>query len=335
MSHFPVGLQNNALWKIAARAGLRRIAQMVSQGNVAGANRLATTPGVLKKTMAGSQIKQLGAGFEGVSTLTAHPKRGLEVRKVFDPMGIAGPGSIQNRERLGTALQHNQDLAQFRGAHDTPGGLRAHRYEYVPGQSLDAMTTAQRPVTGEAVTNIRGSQPASGMTMDQRISAQQKRMALQARQSGIDLKDLHSGNVVTGPQGTKTVDALAMPRGTNIHDPKSGLNQENVKWLDDAREQARQGVETSYLGYATHPSRPGNILGQAYGGTKPMNIPMLDPRQQTAIPVTSGTTAAPTRVVRGTGVEAAVPQVPVDQGTRVARPRPRPPAPAAVPGLPQ
>jgi hypothetical protein len=58
---------------------------MVQQGNVAGASALAKAPGVLKPSVAGSQIRQLGRGSEGMATLVAHPQHGVAVRKMYDP----------------------------------------------------------------------------------------------------------------------------------------------------------------------------------------------------------------------------------------------------------
>ena len=282
MSVFPKGIEHNPMWKMAARAGLRRIAQMVAQGNVSGANRLATTPGVLKKTMAGSQIKHLGSGMEGTSTLVAHPKRGLEVRKVIDPKGIAGPGMIANREAAGTALQHSQDVAQFRGGYDSHG-LRVQRYEYAPGQTLGQMGAGAAPGPGPSTAPISNralrtqgtpAAPASPMAASPmanpqvRAAAQMKRLKMQGQQAGFGVADLHEGNMVMNPQGGgKAVDFIAVPQDKT---KSVGINQANFGQAMHAQEQAAQGVRTPYLDYLEDPRRPGNLMARAFGGAPPL-----------------------------------------------------------------
>lgn len=282
MDFFPRGLANNLLWKTAARAGLRRIGQMIASGDLAGANRLATTPGVLKKTMAGSQIKQLGAGMEGVSTLVAHPKRGIEVRKVIDPQGIAGGQMIANREAAGRALQNSQDVAQFRGGYNTDNGLRVQRYEYAPGQTLQQAgkgrfapapasgpsTTPNSPSPGPSVaagSNSLAPQPGSTaqpqMTPDQRAAAQIKRLKLQGQRAGFQVADLHEANMVMNPNGGggKAVDFISVPNKGSV-----GLNQANFALATKAQAAAADGRRTPYLNYLQDPRRAGNVMSQAF-----------------------------------------------------------------------
>lgn len=288
---FPVGIWNNPMWKTAARAGLRRISQMVSQGNIAGANRLATTPGVLKKTMEGSQIKHLGAGMEGVSTLTAHPKRGLEVRKVIDPKGIAGPGMVANREAAGQALQHSSDVAQFRGAHTTPSGLRVQRFEYAPGKTVDQMGGAQQ------------ASAAGGMSPEARAAAQMKRLKMHGQQAGYQIADLHGGNMVMSPQGGggKAVDFIPVPKSGNV-----GLNQANFQQGMHAQEMAQQGQRTPYLDYLEDPRRAGNLMARAFAGAPP-----LTPGSSTALRQQRGLPSAAPAPIKPTGGagEAAIPRL--------------------------
>jgi len=59
--------------KLAARRGLKEIRKLLSMGHGGAADSLARRAGVLKPSAAGSQIKQLGSGAEGVASLVAHP----------------------------------------------------------------------------------------------------------------------------------------------------------------------------------------------------------------------------------------------------------------------
>jgi len=273
--------------KSAARAGLRMIRSMVGQGNVAGAERLALTPGVLKKTMAGSQVAHLGSGMEGVSTLVAHPKRGLEVRKMIDPKGVAGPGMVQAREAAGTALRDSTDVAQFHGAYNTPGGLRAQRFEYVPGGRVTqgrvpgAPTPPPRMAAGTPQTG-GVSTSAPSFTPEQRVQAQLKRVQMQGAQKGFvgprdrvtgevtpGIRDLHAANVVGQPgQAGKVVDFAAVPPPGTTKGPY--LNPANAEQAFAAQNAAATGGHTPYLDYLNDPRRPGNIMAQAFRKAPPL-----------------------------------------------------------------
>jgi hypothetical protein len=117
---------------------------MVGEGNLAGASRLATTPGVLKPSAAGSQIKHLGQGSEGLATLVAHPEHGVAVRKLYDPRGISGPEMIARKEQAGRALGDNPNFAKFLGSSSTPSGGQMHFNEFVQsGQAPTGQAGAQ------------------------------------------------------------------------------------------------------------------------------------------------------------------------------------------------
>lgn len=267
---------SDELQKIAARAGLKLIRKLVAKGDpkaLARAERLAITPGVLKKTQAGSQIKHLGAGMEGVSTLTAHPKRGLEVRKLIDPKGIAGEGMIANREAAGRALRGSSDVAEFRGARTLPTGIREQRFEFVPGKTVDSMGGAVGggPSTAVASSSGRVRQQAAqaaggGMTQQQRAQAQIKRLKMQGQQKGFQVADLHEGNVMMGQQGGgKAVDFIPVPKNKDV-----GLNRANFAQATQAQEAAAAGKRTEYLDYLEDPRRSGNLMARAYAGAPPL-----------------------------------------------------------------
>jgi hypothetical protein len=253
------------------------------------ADRLAITPGVLKKTQAGSQIKHLGAGMEGVSTLTAHPKRGLGVRKIIDPKGIAGPGMVAQREAAGRALQNSRDVAKFRGATNTPGGLRAQNFDYVPpakgAPSLAAGTPAQSGEMSTAIGSGRGRASAPALAagtgapaMDQtrRAQLQMKRLKMQGQQHGFKIQDLHEGNMMAGADGSsRAVDFMAVPSSKT---PANFANSSNLAKAENTMAMAEVGQRTPYLDYLEDPRRPGNVMARAY-----RKAPPLTPGSSTAL----------------------------------------------------
>lgn len=117
---------------------------MVGEGNLAGASQLAKTPGVLKPSLAGSQIQHLGRGGEGLATMVAHPEHGVAVRKLYDPRGISGQEMIARKEQAGRALGDNPTFAKFLGSAQTPQGGQMHFNEYIkPGQAPTGQAGAQ------------------------------------------------------------------------------------------------------------------------------------------------------------------------------------------------
>lgn len=187
------------MWKTAARAGLRRIGQMVQQGNLSGASSLAKTPGVLKTNVAGSQIRQLGQGSEGVATLVAHPEHGVSVRKLYDPRGISGQEMIARKEQAGRALGNNPHFAQFHGAAQTPYGGQMHFSEFIP--------QGQAPTGQAGARSVRHAkvQAQKGLT-----------------QAGFAGKDIRSGNMVYDARTNshKVIDYIPSQNGEFIRMPE-------------------------------------------------------------------------------------------------------------------
>lgn len=221
--------------KFAARAGMRQITNALSAGETALAHRLATTPGVLKPSAAGSQIRHLGSGMEGTSTLVAHPQHGIAVRKVYDPQGISGPEMVARKAQAGAALQGNPNVAQFRGETPTQIGP-AHFYEHVPGVS--APSARGTPSSAEVASQVR-SQGAGSMR----------------------LHDVHEGNVVNG----KVVDYLPVQPGA-----PTGLRTDVMARAEAASDAHRLGVNHAFTNYIKDPARPGNLMGQAFRGAAPL-----------------------------------------------------------------
>ncbi len=267
--------------KVAARKGLKLIRGMVGSGDIAGAERLAITPGVLKKTRGGSQVKPLGKGAEGAATLTAHPKRGLGVEKIIDPKGIMGgeaagevAPALHRREWLQEHLKGSPDLAEFRGARTTPGGLRAQQFEYVPGKSL-----AQEPVRTSEPSTAVSSGAARGtkarrqggtMSPQRRAEAQLLRLKRQGERAGTQVIDLHKQNVKAqaAGKGGKVIDMMTLPPKENRR--PAGINPKAYSQLTGAQDAATQGARTPYRDYLDDPRRAGNLRAQAYRGAEPL-----------------------------------------------------------------
>ena len=180
---FPFRFWDNALWKEAARAGLRQISRMVNQGNIAGASALAKTPGVLKPSAAGSQIQHLGRGNEGMATMVAHPEHGVAVRKLYDPRGVSTPEMIARKEEAGRAMGNNPNFAQFYGSAQTPhGGGTMHFSEFVPSSS---------------------ARQKDGWSKSTAQTAQRANQSLGA--AGYEGHDIRPGNMIQTPTGQQKV----------------------------------------------------------------------------------------------------------------------------------
>lgn len=86
------------LEKISARRGLKEIAKALKGGNLERAHSLAKTPGVLKSSPAGSQIRDLGMGSEGLATSsTAQIRRRMEGRCITQSTFLAQAQKSQLR----------------------------------------------------------------------------------------------------------------------------------------------------------------------------------------------------------------------------------------------
>lgn len=252
--------------KTAARAGMRQIQQHLNTGNVGAANRLATTPGVLKPSAAGSQIRHIGSGLEGTSTLTAHPEHGIEVRKTYDPQGISGPEMVANKERAGIALRVNPDVAQFHRSIPTQIGP-AHFSEYVPG------SVAPKSPKSSTTTSLEGKPPTESGP-----AAAAARVRAAGPGIGMHMHDVHEGNVLTTPQGQhKVVDYLAAPRGGGA----TGIRHDVADRGYAAESANAHGVNHAFTNYMKDPARPGNLMGQAFRGAQPLvqeHSPPMNPK---------------------------------------------------------
>lgn len=232
---FPHGFWESELWKEAARAGLRQISKMVSGGNLAGASRLATTPGVLKPSAAGSQIKHLGRGSEGLATLVAHPEHGVSVRKLYDPRGISTPAMIQRKEEAGRALGNNPNFSRFQGSAPTPhGGGTMHFSEYVP----------QTP----------------GAPQAKQWAEQTGNQARQALQSvGYEGHDIRKGN-------------MAFDASTGQHKVIDFIPGRAGEMMSDQNSLQVSPKGSHLFGDSPNQSTTKGMLGGMLGGNKPMGV---------------------------------------------------------------
>ena len=216
----------NELEKIGARAGLKMIGKLVGSGTpeaLQHAGRLATTPGVLKPSMAGSQIRHLGKGGEGLATLVADPQYGVAVRKLYDPTSTT-PRMIGRKVQAGKTLV-SSDIAQTYGFRRTPQGGRMTFHEYVPGG------------------------PATEM---QSRAIRQRVQDLGAKQNLI-IQDVRSPNIVGG----KIIDYLPFRPGESFRTPtefaqwmgkRRGLNPESIQEYAEMFERNQGFIPTTPRG---------------------------------------------------------------------------------------
>lgn len=240
---FPDGFWASSIWKEAARAGLRQISKMVGQGNLAGASSMATTPGVLKPSAAGSQIRHLGRGNEGLATMVAHPEHGIAVRKLYDPRGITSPSMIARKEEVGRALGNNPNFATFQGSAQTPHGQGTmHFSEFVP--------------------QAKGAVENHEWTPQSLATSQKAHKAL--GELGYEGHDIRPGNMVQDARtgNNKMIDYIPGRTGEMFSSP---LTPEKIEVGP-----AGHGLfnDPSRIG----PSTTGGMLGRMLGGKSSANV---------------------------------------------------------------
>lgn len=273
---FPYEFWDSLLWKHAARAGLRQISKMVGSGDLSGASRLATTPGVLKPSAAGSQIKHLGQGSEGLATLVAHPDHGVAVRKLYDPRGISGSEMISRKEQAGRALGTNPNFAQFYGSSQTPhGNATMHFNEFIP--------------QGQAPTGQAGAQSV------RHTQVQAQRGLTQAGFAGG--KDIRQGNMVYDARTNnhKVIDYIPAQKGEFMRMPQS---RANVIAQSPSSTSTPWNANYQPSGSGTQ----GGMLGRLLGGKSQMGM-----RQTPLAPATS---TSATAVGRATPSAGTMPMTP-------------------------
>jgi hypothetical protein len=77
----------------------------------------------------------------------------------------------------------------------------------------------------------------------------------------MHLHDVHAGNVV----GNKVVDYLPVPKKG-----PTGIRTDVMERGEAAQAAAQHGVPHAFTNYLKDPARPGNLMGQAFRGAKPL-----------------------------------------------------------------
>lgn len=279
---------------------------MVSQGNISGASRLATTPGVLKPSAAGSQIKHLGQGSEGIATMVAHPEHGVAVRKLYDPRGISGSDMIARKEQAGRAIGDNPHFAKFLGAGQTPHGGQMHFSEFVQ--------------QGKAPTGQAGAQSVK------HTQVQANKALNQAGFAGG--KDIRSGNMVydQASGNHKVIDYIPAKQNEFMRMPKKMENF--ISTTPDAPSPWNQNYESGG-------SSQGGMLGRLLGGKSSPGVRGTGGSLGTAPTAVMGTGVAPTIAAKPQQQQqATTPMRPIQPpSTTPMRPQ-KPAAPATVPMKP-
>lgn len=252
--------ERDALSKFAARAGIRRIRQLLAQGEHNPAvqkelSALTSRAGDLltgRNLPHGSQLRVLGAGGEGVAQHVLTPQ-GQKVMKIHDPSAMAySPNVIANKNKL--VGQQIPGFANIESKHTMPGKVQGKQVpgymnEYVPGQTMSKEDFA----SGKGQSVLQRGQQGVG---------------------NIELADLNRTNLKTTPSGdVKAIDYMpvdkehmlpAAQRGRanvlneNI-DPSSPTFQSfNVNRPGHTSLQQQMGSKATERQYA------GKLLNQAY-----------------------------------------------------------------------
>lgn len=249
--------------KIAARRGLKEIRNLLAAGKGQAASALARTPGVLKPTAAGSQIRQLGQGAEGAATLVAHPQHGVSVRKLYDPAGMSTPEMIARKEQAGKAIGANPHVAQFHGAAQAPGGSTMHFNEFVPGSAPGSK-------------QFKGTPGVRGMGTPEHAGARQAAAGAQKALRGAGFsggKDIRMGNMIRTPEGqTKVIDYLPTHRGEFMSGNAATRMSGNAGTIIPKTEQASSLLRTGPTNTPT-PALMRSQLNAPGRAVRPMKAP--------------------------------------------------------------
>lgn len=261
---------------------------MVSQGNIAGASRLAQTPGVLKPSAAGSQIKHLGRGSEGLATMVAHPQHGVAARKLYDPGGISTPAMIARKEEAGKAMGSNPNFAQFLGSAQTPhGGGTMHFNEYVPGASrtMKDSTPAQRSAAAQTGRDARSALAEKGYEGHDIRMGNMVEDSRTGQNKLIDYLPARPGEMTSSPAQPNVISPT--PSGSHLFQQQQGqaTNGQLLGGMLGGKQMPRPG--------ATPSSAAGtSVMGQASQSTSVLGAPSAS-QSTSVLAQQPGTSARP------------------------------------------
>lgn len=234
------------LEKISARKGLKLIRQFVGSGHIDKAMSIAKSPGVLKPSPMGSTVKMLSKmpTKEGPVMLTAHPDHGLAASKFYHPKGKATTRMVAAKEELGK-INHPANTKLLGKAEFTGMPHPVHHFEYVPGQTLDEVSTSfgKKTHPSQRINFTKG--------VDATISdANESVLDLQrtARSKGLELHDIHANNKMIDRTGQgRLVDSFPVRAGDP--DPFRGVHApiEPRKGFREMMEQARNASDSGEL----------------------------------------------------------------------------------------
>jgi hypothetical protein len=293
--------------KSAARAGIKRIRDLLAQGEHNPAvqselQALTSRAGDIltgRKSPLGSQLRVLGAGGEGAAQHVLTPQ-GMKVLKVHDPTAMAySPKVIANKDSL--VGKEIPGFANIESKHQMPGRVAgrqvpAYMNEYVPGHTMSE------------------SDFASGRAKD----------VLERGHQGVgnlELADLNRTNFKVTPSGeSKVIDYMPIdkqdmyPRSErgranvlheNINPASPTFSTFNVERPGHVSLEGSMGPKVTSKQYA------GKLLNQAYNPAASPALPQGMPTVRPASP--QAATVRPGAVNRA--------QVPPMQAKALASPR--------------
>lgn len=283
--------------KTAARAGMRLIQQAMGRGDMAAANRLARAPGVIKASPGGSQIRQLGKGSEGASTLVADPEHGIAARKLYaGGDSLSTDYAIKQKERAGIAMGKNPHTAEFYGARKAPGGAQMHFTEFVQGT----------PVKQPDFRIAKVDDPVRGIQADPaaRAAAAGHQKAVRAAGFG-GAADVRGANMIRQPDGNvKVVDSMPYRKG-HMYSPGSKLRRQLIGKMPRDQVHASPAERPHAENVYTNPDMA-NFSAEGL-----LQRQLAPGRQYSPIrPVAQAPTGSPTVPARPQGIGAFDPTVP-------------------------
>lgn len=298
---------DTTLIKLAARAGIKRIRDLLAAGKDHGPE-LESLTSRAKDILtgrnvgnAGSQLRVLGHGSEGVAQHVLTPQ-GMKVTKVYDQHGPAfSEQLLANKDKL-----VGKQIPGFATIENKLNlNAPAHSIEYVPGRGLTRQEWKNN------------------------VTAPHHEMATQAHPD-LELTDLNSSNFKMTPQGqVKAIDYVAAPKSDMLPQNQRGAKGVLHEQLDPYSQsyQSMRGAQADYSHPMSMPENAsasqinkaqgayrGNVLNRAYSN-KPSQ-PLPQPSNQSATPVMRR------------------PSAPINEGATPVMRRPAPaPSEAATPVL--
>lgn len=358
---------SDEMQKIAATRGAKIVSSLVAQakgafksGNkeqgeafLARANKMAKTPGVIKSSPGGSQLKRgiRGAGSEGSVTEVMDPQFGISMRKTYDPQGLSTQQLIKRKDVAGKAIGKSEDVAEYYGQRATP------KVRIGPGVHKRTKGTMQ---FSEPVYSAPGvSKPSTIQAAPDYAAAKDKARAAYSKTPYSDPQDIRAANMIrdvrTGK--LKTVDTIPARPGEFISqadreflDPKrfpenmlgpiSDAGEKLVK--DPTRAVSPNQLNRSLLGTGSprargavpQPSVRRTGMAKTPATMEPGTVPNRMPVGSSPASAGAGTAAARPRAMRSATGPGTMPARPgAMKATVPGRPmKPSPAGAATVPG---